>query len=171
MLGANLGGGYSRLMGFYGFGVDNLLSMNLVTTNGAAIRVVPDNVDLWWALRGAGPNFGVVTSATMRSYPVQTSQNGAWLGPLIFSEDKIEVLMEAINDLSLQPPMAIFLYYATLPPANNAAVIAIPFYLNGNETEGKAAFSSINALGPVADQTAWTPYNCCIPLMDSTIHG
>ena len=158
-LGAALGGGYSRLMGFYGFGVDNIVSMNLVAPNGATIKVGPEDTDLWWALRGAGPNFGVVTSATMKAYPVPISQNGAWLGPLIFTEDKIEALVKAINILDLQPPMAIFLYFTTLPPANNSAVVAIPFYLNGNETQGKAAFSSIYAVGPVADQTGWTPYN------------
>lgn len=157
-LGAALGGGYSRLMGLYGFGVDNILSMNLVTPSGTAIEVGPKDTDLWWALRGAGPNFGIVTSATMKSYPVPTAQNGAWLGPLIFTEDKIEALVQAINDLDLLPPMAIFLYFATLPPNNTATVIAIPFYL-GNETQGRAAFASISAVGPVADETAWIPYN------------
>ena len=158
-LGAALGGGYSRLMGLYGFGVDNILSLNLVTPDGKAIRVDPKNADLWWALRGAGANFGIVTSATMKAYPIPNDRNGAWLGPLIFTDDKIEELVQAINDLDLQPPMAIFLYFATTPPDNKATVIAFPFFLNGNESEGKAAFSSILALGPVADMTAWTPYN------------
>ena len=158
-LSANLGGGYSRLMGLYGFGVDNFLSVDLVTPDGRAIRVDPTNPDLWWALRGAGPNFGIVTSATLKAYPVPKAQNGAWLGPLIFTEDKIEAVVEAINVLELQPPMAIFLYYATSPPENKPAVIVIPFYLNGDAAMGRAAFASILALGPIADMTAWTPYN------------
>lgn len=157
-LGAVLGGGYGRLMGLYGFGVDNLLSLNLITSNGSSIKVTPDMSDLWWALRGAGPNFGIVTSATMKAYPTPKAQNGAWLGPLIFTEDKIEALVQAINDLNLEPRMAIFLYYAASPPTYTPTVIAIPFFL-GNETGGIAAFSSILALGPVANQTGWTPYN------------
>ncbi len=157
-LGAALGGGYSRLMGLYGLAVDNILSMNLVTPSGTAIKVGPKDTDLWWALRGAGSNFGIVTSATMKSYPVPTALNGAWLGPLIFTEDKIEALVRAINNLDLLPPMAIFLYFATMPPTNAATIIALPFYL-GNETQGRAAFSSIFAVGPIADETSWTPYN------------
>ena len=158
-LGAALGGGYSRLMGLYGFGVDNILSVNLVTSRGTTVQVGPRDVDLWWALRGAGPNFGVVTSATLKAYPVPAAQNGAWLGPLVFTQDKIEALVQAINDLYLQPPMAIFLNYVTMPPGNTPAVVAIPFYLNGNEAEGRAAFASIFAIGPVIDKTAWSPYN------------
>lgn len=158
VLGATLGGGYGRLMGLYGFGIDNLLSLNLITSNGSAIKVTPDMSDLWWALRGAGPNFGIVTSATMKAHPVPKSQNGAWLGPLIFTEDKIEALVQAINDLNLEPRMAIFLYYAASPPVYTPTIVVIPFFL-GNETGGTAAFSSILELDPVSSQTAWTPYN------------
>ena len=157
-LGAVLGGGYSRFMGLYGFGVDNVLSMSLVTASGAVLEVGPKDTDLWWALRGAGANFGIVTTVTMKSYPVPTAQNGAWLGALIFTEDKLEALVQAVNNLDLLPPMAVFLNFAALPPNNTATVIAIPFYL-GNETQGRAAFSSIFAVGPVADETAWTSYN------------
>ena len=158
-LGAILGGGFGRLMGLYGLGVDNLLSVNLVTSSGVAIRVEPSNADLWWALRGAGPNFGIVTSATMKSYPVDRAENGAWTGSLVFTEDKVEALVQAINDLDLQPPMAIFLYFAPSGPPNyKPAVIALPCYV-GSVTNGKAAFSSIYAVGPVADTTSFTPYN------------
>ena len=157
-LGAALGGGYSRLMGLYGLGVDNIISLNLVTAFGTTITVEPKDTDLWWALRGAGPNFGIVTSAVLKSYPVPTAQNGAWLGPLIFTEDKLEALVTAINNLDILSPMAIFLYLATQPPNNTATIVAVPFYL-GNETQARAAFSSIFAVGPIIDDTAWTPYN------------
>ena len=157
-LGAVLGGGYGRLMGLYGFGVDNILSLNVVISNGTAVKVTLELSDLWWALRGAGPNFGIVTSATMKAHPIPKAQNGAWLGPLIFTEDKIEALVQAIHDLNLEPRMAIFLYYAAYPPTYTPSIVVIPFYL-GNKTEGTAAFSSILTLGPIADQTAWTPYN------------
>ena len=158
-LSAALGGGYSRLMGLYGFGVDNILSMNVVTAKGEMIRVDQRDRDLWWALRGAGANFGIVTSAIMKSYPVPKAQNGAWLGPLIFTEDKLEALVRAINKLVLKPEMAIFMYFATLPPENKPTIIAFPFYLKGDAVQGKAAFASIFAVGPVLDATVWTPYD------------
>jgi hypothetical protein len=155
-LGAILGGGVGRLMGLYGFGVDNLLSLNIVTAYGVAVTVTPQNLpDLWWALRGAGANFGIVTSAIIKSYPVPTAQNGAWTGDLFFTEDKIEAIVSAINSLVLKPEMAIFLYY--ISPGTPTVVVS-PYYL-GNSTSGMAEFGSILSLGPVVDTTVWTPYN------------
>jgi FAD/FMN-containing dehydrogenase len=64
-------------MGLYGFGVDNILSINLVTAKGSAITVDSRNTDLWWALRGAGPNIGIVTSTAMKAYPTTRANNTA----------------------------------------------------------------------------------------------
>ena len=95
-------------MGLYGLGVDNLQALNVITPDGKAITVTPkDNTDLWWAMRGAGPNFGIVTSAVMNSYPVSANGPQAWLGPLIFTLDKLELVVQAINDLTLDPEMAL----------------------------------------------------------------
>jgi FAD/FMN-containing dehydrogenase len=89
-MGATLGAGFGRLMGLYRLAIDNLLSLTLNTAAGNAINVTPErNPGLWWALRGAGANFGIVTSATLKPYAVETSKNGAWTGGLIFTEDKI----------------------------------------------------------------------------------
>jgi hypothetical protein len=159
-LGAVLGGGVGRLMGLYGLGVDNLLSVNLVTAQGTAIKVDPhSNPDLWWALRGAGANFGIVTSATMKAYPVPKAQNGAWTGVLIYSETQIEEIVSTINDLELQPKMAVFLYYGTSgAPDYTPTVLVSPYYV-GTADEGKAAFSVLYDIGPLEDMTVWTPYN------------
>ena len=145
-------------MGLYGFGVDNLLSVNLVTSYGV-IKVDALNQDLWWALRGAGANFGIVTSAVMKAYPTVMAENTAWLGPLIFSEDKIEALVQAVNELDPTPRGAMFLYYATSgAPTFEPIVIGFPFYL-GSALEGKAVFASIYAVGPMADETSIVPYD------------
>ena len=158
-LGAALGGGYGNLMGLYGFAVDNILSLKLVTPAGLFVTVTPENDDLWWALRGAGPNFGIVTSTVMRSYPLNANQNTAWLGPLTFTEDKIESLVQAINDLVLQPQMNIFMYYLTSGPPNYSPMVVATLFYYGNEGEGKAAFASIYAVGPSSDGTSVLPYN------------
>ncbi|KAF1815935.1 FAD binding domain-containing protein [Eremomyces bilateralis CBS 781.70] len=157
-MGAYLGGGYSRLAGKYGLGVDNLLSVNMVNADGD-LRTVTEKSDpaLWWAIRGAGPNFGVVTSATIKAYEVPQEKNTAWLGGLIFTQDKIEALVTAINNLKLQSQMAIFLYYATSEGEPN--VITFPFCAGCTAEEGKKLFASIYALEPVADTTAVTPFN------------
>ena len=158
VLGAALGGAYSRLQGTYGFGVDNFISMDLVTPQGGLITVTPKKKDLWFALRGAGANFGIVTSATLRTYPVPREQNGAWLGPLIFSEDKIEIIIETMNELELKPPMAIFFYYTAVPDVG-PAIIVFPFYLGGYEKDYKSAFAPILDLKPIVNNIEWQPYN------------
>lgn len=156
VLGAALGGGYGNLLGEHGFSIDQFLSMNVVLADGTKKTITSADTDLWWAMRGAGPNFGIVTSAVVKSFPTPQAQSTAYLGPLFFDESKLEQLVQAINDLKLQPNMNIYLYYI----ANQGvpSILSTIFYL-GDEAGAKQAFASIWALGPVADYTAQTPYN------------
>ncbi|TVY43681.1 FAD-linked oxidoreductase [Lachnellula subtilissima] len=157
-LGAILGGGFGRLMGLYGLGVDNLLSLNVVTANGSQLTVTPETeAELWWALRGTGPNFGIVTSATITSYPVTTAENGAWAASFIFTEDQIEDVVEAVGALDLLPEMAVFLYYAVSD--GTPVVLVSGSYAGANNSDGPNAFASITAVGPVVEQAAWEPFN------------
>ena len=69
--GLTLGGGFGFLMAKHGLTVDNLLSVELVTADGAVLTVSEDeHADLFWALRGGGGNFGVVTSFEYQLHPI-----------------------------------------------------------------------------------------------------
>ena len=69
MVGATLGGGVSQQQGMHGLLIDTLVSVRLVTANGNAITVSKtQNPDLFFGLRGAGQNFGIVTSATYKIF-------------------------------------------------------------------------------------------------------
>ncbi|TVY18010.1 FAD-linked oxidoreductase azaL [Lachnellula arida] len=156
-LGAVLGAGFGNLMGLYGFGVDNLLSLNVVTPSGTHIAVSPSShSDLWWAMRGAGPNFGIVTSAVMKSYPANSTGLTAWNGPLIFTGDKVEALMEAIGQINLQAQMSMEMFFLI---SGGSPIILLTVFYYGTEAAGKSAFAPIYAIGPIADETAIVPYN------------
>ena len=71
--GLTLGGGVGWLMGRCGLVCDNTLSYDIVLASGELTRATTDhNPDLFWALKGGGGNFGVVTSITYRMYPITT---------------------------------------------------------------------------------------------------
>ncbi|TVY65609.1 FAD-linked oxidoreductase azaL [Lachnellula suecica] len=156
-LGAILGGGFGNLMGQYGFGVDNLVSLNVVTPLGTAITVSPTSYpDLWYAMRGAGANFGIVTSAVIKSYPTNAAGLTAWHGPLIFLGTSLEALIGAMGNLTMQPKMAMELFFLL---EGGQPIILLNLFYYGTEADGRAAFASILAVGPIADETAILTYD------------
>lgn len=81
--GLTLGGGYGWLAGKYGLACDNLLSAEVVTADGCIVHCSADShEDLFWGLRGAGANFGVVTTFEYRLHPVTNVLGGIILHPL-----------------------------------------------------------------------------------------
>jgi hypothetical protein len=159
-LGAYLGGGYGNTMGFLSFGIDNIVSLRVVLASGKVVTAsASTNSGLFWAMKGAGPNFGIVTSAVIKAYPTTAAERSAWTGLLIYSADKLEKVVQAVNDLVLTPDENVFLYYISQGPPTNAPMLAIQVFLyKGNPLSGKAAFPSLDALGPDTDTTAVTPY-------------
>jgi FAD/FMN-containing dehydrogenase/DNA-binding HxlR family transcriptional regulator len=89
--GLTLGGGIGHLMRAHGLTIDNLLSADVVLADGRMVTADADqNADLFWALRGGGGNFGVVTSFTYRLHPVGPD---VFAGPVIWPlEDAPDIL-------------------------------------------------------------------------------
>jgi hypothetical protein len=86
--GLTLGGGVGWLMGRCGLVCDNTLSYDIVLASGELIRAsASEHPDLFWALKGAGGNFGAVTSITYRMYPITTVISGMILHPLADARD------------------------------------------------------------------------------------
>ncbi|WYZ36055.1 hypothetical protein EsH8_X_000702 [Colletotrichum jinshuiense] len=160
-LGAILGGGYGNLMGEVGLGIDNILSLRVVVASGEILTVSPtSHPDLFWALRGAGPNFGIVTSATVRTWPTSPEDRTAWLMNLFFSPDKLPQVAQVIQDLPLKPEQVVYLVLVNSgPPSNEPTVLVTGFLRKGTEESGRAAYAPLYALGPVLNSSSVASYD------------
>ena len=99
-LGPALGGGHGLLQGHYGLIADQIVEARVVLADG--IQVIASdtsNPDLFYALKGAGHNFGVVTSLKFKIYDVPSGDMWIWES-FIFTQDKLESVYRAINALT-----------------------------------------------------------------------
>jgi FAD/FMN-containing dehydrogenase len=100
--GLTLGGGYGRLSRQFGLACDNLISAELITADGKRLRAsAADNPDLFWALRGGGGNFGVVTSFEYQLHPVATQ---VFSGELTYPPDRLKSVLEYFADYAARAP-------------------------------------------------------------------
>lgn len=114
--GLTLGGGIGYLTRRYGLTIDNLLAVDVVLADGSFVTASSrENSDLFWALRGGGGNFGVVTSFEFRLHPVSTVQFGPTFWPL----EEAGTVLRAYRDFIKKAPEDVSGYFAflTVPPA------------------------------------------------------
>jgi FAD/FMN-containing dehydrogenase len=99
VIGPLLGGGHSFLQGHYGFAADNLVSARLVLANGSVVEASgTSNPDLFWAIRGAGHNFGIVTSFDLMVHDIP--KEGTWtLISFLFTQERLEEMFDAVNKM------------------------------------------------------------------------
>lgn len=94
-----LGGGLGRFQGLHGLTSDALRSARVALWNGTIVDASSDaNQDLFWGLRGAGQNFGVVIEAVFETYPA-TNGGQQYSSDMTFSADKLEAVFDITNQL------------------------------------------------------------------------
>jgi FAD/FMN-containing dehydrogenase len=116
--GLTLGGGMGRLQRKYGFTIDSLLSVDLVTAEGMRMHVSKDeNPDLFWGLRGAGANFGVVTSFEYQLHPQGTLvTHGSVAAPIERSGEVTALVREYLATAPDEVFLGLSFGAATAPP-------------------------------------------------------
>ena len=114
--GITLGGGLGHLTRHYGLAIDNLLEANVVLADGRFVKAnARTNEDLFWALRGGGGNFGIVTSFVFKLQPVST----VYAGPMLWELDESEEVLGWYQDLIKKAPDELngFFAFLAVPPA------------------------------------------------------
>jgi FAD/FMN-containing dehydrogenase len=113
--GLTLGGGTGYLTRKYGLALDNLLEADLVLADGSFVTASPENnPDLFWAIRGGGGNFGVVTSFLFKAHPVPQ----VFAGPMLWDLEHAREVLEWYRHISPSLPEDLYGFFAflTVPP-------------------------------------------------------
>ncbi len=172
--GLTLGGGTGYLTRKYGLTIDNLLQTDVVLANGSFVSASKsENTGLFWALRGGGGNFGVVTSFLFQAHPVDK----VFAGPIAWPQDHARAIMRVYRDFlpSAREELGAFVGLKTVPsmppfpePFWGHRICLLMICYDGSEEEGRKALAPLlKSLPPPAlDWTAMTPFPAVQSMFD-----
>ncbi|HEV8275539.1 MAG TPA: FAD-binding oxidoreductase [Streptosporangiaceae bacterium] len=178
--GLTLGGGIGFLMRKHGLTVDNLVEAEMVTAEGSIVRASTDeHPGLFWALRGGGGNFGVVTSFRLALHPIGPT---VMAGPVFWAADETTDVLRFYRDFAAKAPdeLGSVVRLGTVPPLPDIPedlhwrpAIAVACCYAGAMEDGERAVRALRRLGtPLVDLLAPTPYVAHQAAIDDTVlHG
>jgi FAD/FMN-containing dehydrogenase len=152
--GLTLGGGFGWLTRKYGMTIDNLVSAEMVTADGRKMRVSKDeNTDLFWAIRGGGGNFGVVTQFEFSLYPVGPE---ILAGLLVFPMDQAKQVLEKYREFVKSAPeeLNVWVVLRKAPPlpflpedVHGREVVVLAIFYAGDIKEGEKLIDPLRSFG------------------------
>lgn len=172
--GLTLGGGLGYLTRKYGLTIDNLLSADVVLADGRALTASKrENPDLFWALRGGGGNFGVVTSFLFRAHRVHT----VYAGPMLWELEQAPEIMRWYREFILKAPADLsgFFAFMVVPPAppfpeklHGKKMCAVVWCYVGPLGKAEKVFAPIRRAHPAAlDMVGPLPYPVVTSMFDA----
>jgi hypothetical protein len=172
--GLTLGGGIGHLTRGCGLTIDNLLSAEVVLADGQKVTASADeNADLFWALRGGGGNFGVVTTFEFRAHPVSTIVGG----PTFWAIEEAEDILKAYREFIPSAPREVggFFVFHFVPPAppfpeelHMRKICGVVWCYNGGEEDAaKAMAPMLEVAEPLLHGVQAMP----LPAMNSAFDG
>jgi FAD/FMN-containing dehydrogenase len=171
--GLTLGGGIGHLTRTFGLTIDNLLGADMVLADGSFVHAnETENPDLYWAIRGGGGNFGVVTSFLFRLHPVSMVSAGPTFWPL----DQAPAVIKAYREFIVQAPEDVsgFLAFMNVPPVplfpenlHNQKVCAIIWCSTAAPDKAEKATKAMRSVGkPLLDHVGPMPFPVLQTLFD-----
>lgn len=174
--GLTLGGGFGYLSRRWGWTTDNVIGMDVVTAEGRLVRATAaENPDLFWALRGGGGNFGVVTGFHYALHPVGPEIVGGAVAWPASEAPQVLELYRAMAEAA-PPELTLVALMRPAPPApwlpkemHGQPIVAIFACHSGSPEEGEKAVAAIKTFGtPVGDILVRRPYAQLQNLLDGT---
>jgi FAD/FMN-containing dehydrogenase len=167
MAGLTLGGGYGPLNGLYGLAADNLLAAELVLADGHIVNASPrEEPELFWAIRGGGGNFGVVTSLRVRLHEVQRML----AGPIIYPLSEATSVLQRYSEIAATAPDELGLPVSlNSGPDGSPLLLILPLW-NGDKDRGERIIHCLRSLGtPQLAQVGPTTYSDMLRIFDTTV--
>jgi hypothetical protein len=152
--GLTLGGGEGQLMAKYGAACDNLLSAQIVTVDGRQVEAsLNSNPDLFWAIRGGGGNFGVVTALEYQLHPV----TDVLAGTLLYPPGRIPNLLQAFAKFVAAAPDEVSVVGSLLPSERGTRFRILVFHC-GDPLQANELLKPLRALKPQEDNVRVMSY-------------
>jgi FAD/FMN-containing dehydrogenase len=167
--GYTLGGGFGRLNRKYGLTIDNLLGAEIVTADGKVRTINADQEpDLFWAIRGGGGNFGVVTRFVYQLYPFnRTLLSGMLMWPIDQAKQVLDFYRSWYRDLSDE----MYVGPAMLTTPDSQSVLAFEVVYNGDPVKGEKELKPLRAVGkPSSDGVGMNDYMTLQTQDDGAFH-
>jgi FAD/FMN-containing dehydrogenase len=164
--GLTLGGGMGRLQRKLGLTVDSLLAVELVTADGRVVRASEDeNPELFWGLRGAGANFGIVTSFEFRLHPLDgLVTHGTVTHPI----ERAEELAERFRELTEDGPDELWTSFGMAVGGTHGPVASVSVLHSGSPADAERDLAVLRALDdPLEDSIEAKPYLASQRLFDA----
>jgi FAD/FMN-containing dehydrogenase len=163
VVGYTLGGGVSWLARKHGLAANSILAVELVTAGGRLIRVDRENdPELFWALRGGGGSFGVVTALEFSLYPIREVYAGAMFWPLERAAEILHAWREWIETVPGEvTSVGRIMQFPPIPqipePFRGRSFVLVEAVFAGDEAGGAELVQPLRELGPELDTFATTP--------------
>jgi len=166
LAGLTLGGGFGWLSRKYGMTIDNLESVEAVTAAGEVVKAsAKEHPDLFWALRGGGGNFGVVTRFEYRLHPVGPE---VLSGLIVYPMSEAKPVLKQYRDFMKQAPdeLTVWTVLRLAPPlpflpadAHGKGIAALAVFYAGDPKQGEKLIAPLRAFGkPVGEHIGMQPY-------------